>query len=56
MGEEILITNIEIVNGTMCQIDIWYTQQKKGDRIFIEREVLLYWVNIATINFEKLLA
>ncbi len=38
MGEEIIIKNIELItleSGAVYQIDIWFTQQNIGDRIFM---------------------
>jgi len=39
MGEKITITGIEIIyqeNGvTLMQIDLWYEDQNKGSRVFI---------------------
>ena len=39
MGESIKITAIEIIyqeGRTLMQIDLWYEDQKKGDRVFID--------------------
>ena len=41
MGEKITIKNIEVIdqpdlNRTLLQIDIWYEDQERGDRIFID--------------------
>lgn len=39
MGEEIKITAIEVIeqtDRTLLQIDLWYEEQQKGDRTFID--------------------
>lgn len=39
MGEKITITAIELIdqeNGILLQIDIWYADQNKGERMFMD--------------------
>ena len=46
MGEEINIEKIECVKD-LYQIDIWYTDAKKGDRIFIRKDALFALITVA---------
>ena len=39
MGERIEITAIQIIQNGLIQMDIFYTEQKKGDRIFCNPDI-----------------
>jgi len=48
MGEKITIIKIEILKQekrTLLQIDIWFEEQKKGGRIFIETGEFFRFIN-----------
>jgi len=36
MGEKITIKGIEVIYDGLLQIDIWFEDQNKGGRIFVE--------------------
>ena len=46
MGEEINIKKIECYRD-LYQIDLWYAEQRKGERLFIRKDALLALIAVA---------
>ena len=47
MGDKIIITNIEVIQGGLLQIDIFNENTNIGDRIFVEPSYLFSKIGMA---------